>query len=174
MARKKIDPKKVHFDEDSVVEDVDLEQEAIYVEGQRLTEERADQRVGEVLAQVRARNLVPGGKSLSGDGKHSPVVQVRVSEATHAGLQQLAEARKASVSRLARQALEDSVGYFVCWEQQFDGGEWELVRLNKSLPMEQAQLTFHHFVRIGRSHGYRSVQIRRGRDEIVEEWRAGG
>lgn len=109
MNRQKIDPAKVHFDEDTVVEDVDLAEEEIIVDGERLTDERADDIAADVLAKVRARTLVPGGKSLSGGGKHSPVVQVRVSESTRDALQAIAEARKMSVSKLSRQVLDDFV-----------------------------------------------------------------
>ncbi len=51
-------------------------------------------------------NLVPGRKSLSGNGKHSPVVNVRVSEDTRRRLGELAERSGESVSRVARRALD--------------------------------------------------------------------
>lgn len=70
-------------------------------------EERADQLADEMLARVK--NLRPGGKSLSGDGRHSPVVQVRVSEHTRDRLQAIAKARKMSVSKLSRKVLDDFV-----------------------------------------------------------------
>ena len=82
MSNRRIDPTKINFDENTTVEVADLENEEYYVEGERLTEERAEQLAAEMLARVRAKNLRPGGKSLSGDQKHSPVVQVRVSEHT--------------------------------------------------------------------------------------------
>ncbi|MEB3021296.1 DNA-binding protein [[Mycobacterium] crassicus] len=106
MNRQKIDPAAVHFDDDTVVEDIDLAEEEIIVDGERLTDERADAIAADVLAKVRARTLVPGGKSLSGEGKHSPVVQVRVSESTRDALQAIAEHRKMSVSKLSRQVLD--------------------------------------------------------------------
>ncbi|MDD7812611.1 DUF2188 domain-containing protein [Mycobacterium sp. CSUR Q5927] len=109
MNRQKIDPAKVHFDENTVVEDVDLAEEEIIVDGKRLTDERADAIARDVLAKVRARTLVPGGKSLSGEGKHSPVVQVRVSETTRNALQEIAHARSMSVSKLSRQVLDEFV-----------------------------------------------------------------
>ena len=106
---RKIDPSKIHFDEDTIVEVADLEKEEYYVEGERLTEERAEQLAAEMLARVRAKNLRPGGKSLSGDGKHSPVVQVRVSEHTRDKLQAIAKARAMSVSKLSRKVLDEFV-----------------------------------------------------------------
>lgn len=51
----KRDPASIHFDEDTVVEDIDLAEEEILVDGERLTDERADQITEEVLAEVRAR-----------------------------------------------------------------------------------------------------------------------
>lgn len=108
MARK-LDPTKIKFDENTVVEDVDLDKEEFYVEGERLTEERAEKLVAEVLAKARAMNLRPGGKSLSGNGKHSPVVQVRVSEHTRDRLRSIAESRGMSVSKLSRKVLDEFV-----------------------------------------------------------------
>lgn len=108
MARK-LDPTKIHFDEDTVVEVVDLNEEEIYVEGERLTEELAQKRAAEVLAKAEALNLRPGGKSLSGNGKHSPVVQVRVSEQTREKLRAIAKARGMSVSKLSRKVLDQFV-----------------------------------------------------------------
>ena len=109
MNRNKIDPAAVHFDDNTTVEDIDLAKEEIIVDGERLTDERADAIAADVLAKVRARTLVPGGKSLSGGGKHSPVVQVRVSETTRDALQEIAEARKMSVSKLSRHVLDEFV-----------------------------------------------------------------
>ncbi len=106
-----IRPGDVAFNDDTVVEGVDLADTEIIVDGERLTDERADAIALEVLAKVRARQdtLVPGGKSLSGDGKHSPVVQVRVSESTRDRLKAIAEERRMSVSKLSRQVLDDFV-----------------------------------------------------------------
>jgi len=50
-----IDPAEVHFGENTVVEDVDLAKEEIIVDGERLTDERADAIAADVLAKVRAR-----------------------------------------------------------------------------------------------------------------------
>jgi hypothetical protein len=108
MARK-LDPTKIHFDENTVVDVVDLNEEEIYVEGERLTEELAEKRAAEVLAKAEALNLRPGGKSLSGNGKHSPVVQVRVSEQTRDKLRAIAKTRGMSVSKLSRKVLDQFV-----------------------------------------------------------------
>jgi predicted DNA binding CopG/RHH family protein len=108
MARK-LDPTKITFGEGTIVEDIDLDEEEVYVEGERLTEQRAQELAEEVLARASALNLRPGGKSLSGDGKHSPVVQVRVSEHTRDRLRAIAESRGMSVSKLSRKVLDEFV-----------------------------------------------------------------
>src|SRR6516165_666349 len=105
MSNRKIDPTKIHFDQNTTIEVADLENEEYYVEGERLTEEHAEQLAAEMLARVRAKNLRPGSKSLSGDRKHSPVVQVRVSEHTRDKLRAIAKARGVSVSKLSRKVL---------------------------------------------------------------------
>jgi hypothetical protein len=109
MSNRKIDPAEIHFDENTVVEVADLENEDYYVEGERLTEESAQRLAAEMLERVRAKNLRPGGKSLSGGNKHSPVVQVRVSERTRDKLQAIADARGMSVSKLSRKVLDEFV-----------------------------------------------------------------
>lgn len=97
--------------DDVEVTEVDLETEEIYVNGERLTNERVEQIAAQSvrLAREREANLVPGGKSLSGGTKHSPAVQVVVSEATHARLKALAQSRKVSVSKLLRPVLDEFV-----------------------------------------------------------------
>jgi len=54
-----------------------------------------------------AANLVPGGKSLSGDGSHSPVIRVRVSKELHATLTAMASDRGCGISKLVREILAD-------------------------------------------------------------------
>ncbi len=90
--------------------DLDLdEEEFILKDGRRLTNELADQIAEETLAEVRRRNLIPGGKSLSGGGVHSPRVQFRVPEELRTQAEQVAEDEGVSLSALARHALEDYV-----------------------------------------------------------------
>ena len=110
MAQHNVHPApEITFDDD--VEDIDLNETEIIVDGERLTDERADAITADALAKARAYNtgLIPGGKSLSGAGKHSPVVQVRVSETTRDRLRVLAAERKMSVSKLSRKVLDDFV-----------------------------------------------------------------
>jgi hypothetical protein len=88
--------------------DLDLdEEEFILKDGRRLTNELADQIADETLAEVRRRNLVPGGKSLSGGGVHSPRVQFRVPQDLRTQAERVAEDEGVSLSALARHALED-------------------------------------------------------------------
>ncbi|PVA66198.1 hypothetical protein [Mycobacteroides abscessus] len=62
-------------------EDIDLDAEVVTVDGQRLTNADADALADEAARVSRERsnaNLIPGRKSLSGEGQHSPTVQTRV------------------------------------------------------------------------------------------------
>ncbi|MFA4084806.1 DNA-binding protein [Mycobacteroides salmoniphilum] len=62
-------------------EDVDLDDEVVTVDGKRLTNADADALADEAARVSRERsnaNLIPGRKSLSGEGQHSPTVQTRV------------------------------------------------------------------------------------------------
>lgn len=58
------------------------------------------------LEAIRRRNLVPGGKSLSGGGKHSPVLQVRLPEELRARLHERAVSEGVGDSKIARAAIE--------------------------------------------------------------------
>jgi hypothetical protein len=90
--------------------DIDLgERKFILKDGRRPTNELADQIAGETLAEVRRRNLIPGGKSLSGGSVHSPRVQFRVPEELRTQAEQVAENEGLSLSALARHALEGYV-----------------------------------------------------------------
>jgi len=66
----------------------------------------AEEYARRVLDDARRRNLIPGGKSLSGAGQHSPTVQVRVPVDLRRRLEERAAAEGVSLSRLAREALE--------------------------------------------------------------------
>ena len=101
-----IDPKKFVVGPDATIEDVDLDETEVSFDGARLTEKRAETLAAETLAEVRQRNLVPGGKSLSGGGRHSPTVQFRVPEAVREQLEERAKVEGVSPSKLARKALE--------------------------------------------------------------------
>ena len=87
--------------------DIDLDVEDFEYQGERLTNERAEQIAQETLAEARRRNLIPGGKSLSGGTVHSPRVQFRVPEELRKQAELVAEDEGVSISALARHALED-------------------------------------------------------------------
>ncbi|HEU5223886.1 MAG TPA: hypothetical protein VFU07_09460 [Candidatus Lumbricidophila sp.] len=99
-----IDPEKFRLTADTTISDIDLEvEEYKLVDGARLTETRAAEMAAAAIARRRA-NLVPGRKSLSGDGAHSPVVQFRTPRRPDA--EALAAELGISVSELARRALD--------------------------------------------------------------------
>lgn len=54
----------------------------------------------------RTRHLVPGGKSLSADGEHSPRLQVVVARETKAELERRANDSGVSLSKYMRHVLE--------------------------------------------------------------------
>jgi predicted HicB family RNase H-like nuclease len=103
-----MDSKKFVISPDATVSDIDLDQEEFNLpDGSRLTEERAQQIAA--ASERRRANLVPGRKSLSGGSTHSPVIQVRVPKTLRDELQVAANARGVSVSKLARELLEESL-----------------------------------------------------------------
>ncbi len=87
--------------------DIDLDAEDFQYQRERLTNERAEQIAQQTLAEARRRNLIPGGKSLSGGGVYSPRVQFRVPVELRTQAEQVAEDEGVSLSALARHALED-------------------------------------------------------------------
>lgn len=100
----KFNPKDFVVSPDAVVSDIDLDEEEFILEdGTRLTEERAAQIVRNVLANPRG-NLIPGRKSLAGDGSHSPVIQFRSPRRAEA--EAVARELDISLSELARRAVD--------------------------------------------------------------------
>ncbi|MCV7358497.1 DNA-binding protein [Mycolicibacterium fluoranthenivorans] len=110
MSDKDIRPADFDFS-DAEIEDVDLAETEVIVDGARLTDERADEIAADVLAKARghAETLVPGGKSLTGDGKHSPIVQTRVPEVTRDKLKVIADRRGVGVSKVLRIAIDELI-----------------------------------------------------------------
>lgn len=94
------------FPTDITLEDVDLDEVEVIAGGERLTEARAAELAEQTLRELRKRNLVPGRKSLSRDGSHSPTIQVRVPAELRAAAEERARADHVSVSVLVRRALE--------------------------------------------------------------------
>jgi hypothetical protein len=112
-----------HFPPDTTIEDVDLDQEEVVVGGQRLTEARAAELAAQTLREIRIRNLVPGRKSLSGEGTHSPVIQFRVPVHLREAVEARAQADEVSVSVVARRALESYLAEPSVDESGQGGGE---------------------------------------------------
>jgi hypothetical protein len=125
---------------------------------------------GELAGRARSnKNLIPGGKSLSGEpGRHSPVVNVRVPQEVRDGLTEVSGGE--AISRVARRALDDAQQYYVVWEQSFDGATSEWVRFDKAMTLEAAYRLFEEFKTSARALGWHRMQIRRGRDQVVENW----
>lgn len=104
-----VDPRKYTFDENTEIVDVDLDDEIVMFEGERLTEARAQEVADDVLAEVRRRNLRPGGKSLTGGSAVSPVLQVRVPRELKDSLERESKSRNIGLSKLVRSILEGHV-----------------------------------------------------------------
>jgi predicted DNA binding CopG/RHH family protein len=103
-----MDPKKFRVTPDAKISDIDLDaEEFLPPEGTRLTETRAEQLSAE--QDRRIANLTPGRKSLSGGARHSPVVQLRLSESTRDELATRAAARGVSLSKYTRELIEQSL-----------------------------------------------------------------
>lgn len=86
------------------VVETDLDQDDFQFQGKRLTEKRAEKLAEKAFR--RADNLVPGGKSLSGDGSHSPIMQTRVPAEVRAKFQAIAARRGVRPSKLLREAID--------------------------------------------------------------------
>lgn len=100
------DPKDHVVSSDATISDVDLDQEEIYFNGERLTEDRAEQIAEDALKDARRRGLIPGRKSLSGGGAHSPRLEVRVPVELHREISERAKRENVTVSRLVRDILQ--------------------------------------------------------------------
>ncbi|GAA1513535.1 putative HicB family RNase H-like nuclease [Agromyces terreus] len=82
---------------------VDVETEDVIYHGQALSEGRVEA----IVEDVRRANLIPGGKSLNGDGTHSRRLTLRVPDELYDVIEATAEERHSSVSKVAREALEE-------------------------------------------------------------------
>lgn len=104
MNKKELDPKIFVIRPDTPVSDIDLDKEVFMLDdGTRLTEDKAEQ-IEDALAERRIANLIPGRKSLAGDGSHSPIVQFR-SPRKNEG-QEIADELGISLSEFARRAYD--------------------------------------------------------------------
>jgi len=90
----------------SEVGDIDLDKVVIHDQhGNRITEATLDQEYEEMAKQYPG--LRPGGKSLSGDGSHSPVLRTVVSKDTQQRVKQSAHQAGMSVSKYLRRVVEE-------------------------------------------------------------------
>lgn len=102
-----IDASRYVINPDSTIEDIDLDQDDVRLpDGRHLTEDLAHQLALDGVTEARRRNLIPGRKSLSGDGSHSPTVQFRVPYTLRAAAEARAATEGVTLSALAREALE--------------------------------------------------------------------
>jgi len=98
----------VYVPGESIVEDIDLDQTSVYVDGRRYTEVDARRDSDEAERAYHA-GLVPGGKSLSGGSTHSPKFQVVLGEATAEKARRAAVDEGMSVSRWLRCVVEEKL-----------------------------------------------------------------
>ncbi|MCL1922977.1 MAG: hypothetical protein FWG15_03805 [Propionibacteriaceae bacterium] len=87
---------------------IDLDTESIHdpITGEQITNDVMDKENDDI---DRRHGLIPGGKSLSGDGSHSPVLRVVVSKETRDHVQQAAREAGVSVSRWLRHTVEEKL-----------------------------------------------------------------
>lgn len=94
----------------TVVVDEELDLDAVVVinaaTGRRVTEADVQAEAREL---DRMRGLIPGGKSLSGDGSHSPALRVVVGAETALAVRERAAAEHMSVSKYLRRLIERDV-----------------------------------------------------------------
>lgn len=102
-----IDPHRYRVTTNDTVSNIDLDKEEFIFRGERLTEARAEQISAEALRTARIKNLIPGRKSLSRNGSHSPSVQYRVPMDVRERVERLAERTGSTVSKIGRIALEE-------------------------------------------------------------------
>jgi len=105
-----IDPSRYRYIPGTTeVGDIDLDQTIVHdaVTGKRVTEDDIEQEAQQL--EQRYPGLRPGGKSLSGDGSHSPVLRVVVSPDTRDKIEHAAKADGMSVSRWLRRTVEEKL-----------------------------------------------------------------
>lgn len=107
MSTKKTDPSEFVITSDAEVSSIDLEHEEFRLpDGQRLTDQLAEELAAQAREEIGRRNLIPGRKSLTGAGTHSPTIRVRVPEQLRHAAARRADAEGVTLSTLTRQALK--------------------------------------------------------------------
>jgi hypothetical protein len=87
------------------VEEVNLDETVVHDRDHRYTEADGE-RESDRIAASPWPGLTPGGKSLSGGARHSPVVRAVVGQDTYQAIQARAKAEGMSVSKWIRRTLE--------------------------------------------------------------------
>lgn len=106
-----IDPSRYRYVPGTAeVSDIDLDETVIHdaVTGKRVTEADVEVEYQAIMAD-RKKNLIPGGKSLTGGSVHSPRLHLVVSKDTRDKVEQAAEAQGMSVSRWLRRVVEEKL-----------------------------------------------------------------
>ncbi|WP_115728157.1 hypothetical protein [Actinomyces culturomici] len=85
--------------------DADVE----YRNGERVTRDMIDGLAKQAERTGPPPGLIPGGKSLSGEGVHSPKIQVVLSARTQMALKERAAADNMSVSKWVRRLIESEI-----------------------------------------------------------------
>lgn len=98
----KINARRPEFGAD--VKLIDVATEDVVYQGVPLTDKRVEEIV-ENLRAVSEANLIPGGKSLSAPGVHSPRVSYRVPEDVLDAAERQSDAEGITLSKLGRKAL---------------------------------------------------------------------
>jgi hypothetical protein len=84
--------------------DVDLEAEEVYVaDGRRLTDQLAEEIAERALARHRGRPSVSGG------GRRTPSLTVRVPQPTREALEKMAKAQGKRLAEISREALDEYI-----------------------------------------------------------------
>jgi hypothetical protein len=97
MTKRKIKPRPIG-------PDVDLEAEEVYLaDGRRLTEQVTEEIAERALARHRGRPSVSGG------GRRTPSLTVRVPQATRQALESLAKSQGKRLADVSREALDEYV-----------------------------------------------------------------
>jgi hypothetical protein len=97
MTKRKIKP-------GSIGPDVDLDKEEIYLaDGRRLTEQVAEEIAERALARHRGRPSVSGG------GRRTPTLTVRVPQPTRDALEKLAKSQGKRLADISREALDEYI-----------------------------------------------------------------
>jgi hypothetical protein len=95
--------------ETEVGEDINLDEVVIHhgVSGQRVTTQGVEQEATELAKKYPG--LLPGGKSLSGDGSHSPVIRSVVSKTTKERVREAAKMAGVTESKWVRLTIEEKL-----------------------------------------------------------------